>query len=170
MQGKDSILQGRDLDPVGEGHCHSSLNSREVIVVPYHQNLPEIHSLWFQENCSWGGISLEALFYETAPKKCQGKLSRTGASGCWILQEPAATIWYQGSSLRNRSWTLEKLPTLQMLEEQPILQESTRRSTPHQVFLSPAMSLHRPLLTKFNMVPADKGKYLRGPASFLHTR
>lgn len=55
-QGKVSFLQGRDLDPLGRGHNHGSVNGGEVIVVPCYQNLPETHSLWCQENCSWEGI------------------------------------------------------------------------------------------------------------------
>lgn len=57
---------GQRSRPSWRGHGHGSLNSREVTAVPYYQNLPEIHSLGFQENCSQGGISLEALYYVTA--------------------------------------------------------------------------------------------------------
>ena len=99
-------------------------------------------------------------------KGARGKLPGTSVSGCCILQEPAARIWYWRSCLHSRNWTLEKLPTLQMLEEQPILREPTRRNTPdHAFLLFPAMSLHRPLLMKFNLVP-----YLNEPAPFLHIR
>lgn len=102
---KSLLPPGQRLRPSWRGDSRGSVNGREVTVVPCYQNLPETHSLWCQENCSWEGISLEALDYETVQKGCQGEAARHQCF--WMLHTAGA-----GS----QNLVLEKLSTQQELD------------------------------------------------------
>jgi hypothetical protein len=129
---------------LGEGHCHGSLNSTEVVRRTCWQNLLETHFLEFLEKPTFLGCHEKLLLERCSAEALHYSGSSLGATDCHVP----------------RNWDLEKPCLLQ------VPWQAAHRNPKAKPFL--LLSLPRPLEAKLN-TQLGKRK-IQGPDSFSDMR